>query len=299
MSYNPLMFRRACCLLSAIAVLAMASQARATVFNSYPGPFVGANVTYANVVEGDSANPPPDPSRLFGTPNLSGDSLLFSQNNTPNNLALNFRVDVGGAQPVLLKDGTLTMNVAATNQATGNISAFSISEGGGYGILGGTLATQVNAALQIPFNAAGFVGGLGITSLNGVALATIIPVPYTESFAQGPGSTGAFSASPSSITFSGQGSGTWSGFANFNIASALAAAGKTGQRVTGLTLSLNNVLSGTAEPNSIAFIDKKAFAVSAVVTPIPEPSTVILGLMGGVGLLVGGRRLRKAKVAQG
>jgi hypothetical protein len=299
MSCNPFAFRRASCLLGVIAVLAMASQARATVFNSYPGPFAGPTVTYSNVVEGDSANPPPDPSRLFGTPNLSGDSLQFSQNNLPLGSGLNFRVDVGGAQPVLLKDGTLTMNIAATNSATGNITGFSIAEGGGYGVLGGTLATQVNAALQIPFNAAGYVGGLGITSINGVALAQIIPVPYTESFAQGPGSSGAFSATPSSITFSGQGSGTWSGSASFNIAAALAAAGKpANSRVTGLTLSLNNVLSGTAEPNSIAFIDKKSFSISTITT-VPEPSTVILGLMGGVGLLVGGRRLRKAKVAQG
>ncbi len=295
MSYHPFVSRRASCLLGVIAILAMASQARATIFNSYPGPFVGPNVTYANVVEGDSANPPPDPTRLFGTPNLSGDSLQFSQNNMPLGTGLNFRVDVGGATPVLLKDGTLTMNISATSQATGNINAFSLSEGGGYGILGGTLATQVNAALQIPFNAAGYVGGLGITSLNGVALGTIIPVPYTETFAPGPGSTGAFTATASGITFSGAGNGTWSGFANFDIAGALAAAGKSGQRVTGLTLSLNNVLSGTAEANSIAFIDKKAFSIN--VTAVPEPSTVILGLMGGLGLLVGGRRLRKTRIA--
>ncbi len=298
MSHHPAIFRRAC-LLAAAAVLAIATQARATIFNSYPGPFVGPNVTYANVVEGDSANPPPDPSRLFGTPNLSGDSLIFSQNNIPLGTGLNFRVDVGGATPVLLKDGTLTMNIAATNPVTGNISGFSISEGGGYGILGGTLATQVAASLQVPFNSSFYVGGLGITSLNGVPLGTIIPVPYAESFATGPGSTGAFSATASGITFSGPGSGTWNGFANFNIAAALAAAGKpANSRVTGLTLSLNNVLSGTAEANAIAFIDKKAFSINAINTPIPEPSTIALGLLGGVGLIAGGRKLRKAKAAQ-
>jgi len=296
MSCNAIVSRRASCLLGVIAILGIASQAHATIFNSYPGPFVGPNVTYSNVVEGDSANPPPDPSRLFGTPNISGDSLQFSQNNIPLGTGLNFRVDVGGSTPVLLKDGTLTMNISATNPVLGNITNFTLSEGGGYGILGGTLATQVNAALQIPFNPAGYVGGLGITSLNGVPLAQIIPVPYTESFTPGPGSSGAFTATASSITFSGPGSGTWSGFANFNIAGALAAAGKSGQRVTGLTLTLDNVLSGTAEANSIAFIDKKNFSISTV-TAIPEPSTVILGLMGGFGLLACGRRMRKGQIA--
>ena len=295
MSYNPSVFRRASCLLSAIAVLAMASQARATIFNSYPGPFPGPNVTYVNVMEGDSANPPPDPARLFGTPNLSGDALQFGQNNTPLGTGLNFQVQVGGATPVLLKDGTLTMDISATNQATGNMTGFSISEGGGYSILGGTLATQVNAALQIPFNAAAYAGGLGISALNGVALSQPIPVNYTETFAQGVGSSGTFSATPSSIKFSGPGGGTWTAFANFDIAAALAAAGKTGQRVTGLTLTLNNVLSGSAEANALASIDKKSFQIN--VTAVPEPSTVILGLMGGVGLLIGGRRLRKSQIA--
>jgi hypothetical protein len=297
MSYRLFASRPASCLLGVIAVLAMASQARATTFNNYPGPFAGPGATYTNVVEGDSANPPPDPTRLFGTPNLSGDSLQFSQNNLPANTGLNFRVDVGGTVPVLLKDGTLTMNVAATNQAVGNITNFSISEGGGYMVLGGTSATQVAASLQIPFNAAGYVGGLGITSLNGVALGTIIPVPYTETFAPGPGATGSFVANASGITFSGPGSGTWNGVATFNLGAALAAAGKpANSRITGMTLSLNNVLSGTAQDGAIAFIDKKSFAVSSTVA-VPEPSTVILGLMGGVGLLIGGRRLRKSQIA--
>ncbi len=297
MRYFHFVPRLASCLLSILAILVIASQARATIFNSYPGPYVGPIVTYGNVIEGDNDNPPPDASRLFGTPNLSANSLQFSQNNLPLGTGLNFRVDVGGAMPLLLKDGTLTMNISATNQATGNISAFVISEGGSYGILGGTLASQVNAALQIPFNAAGYAGGLGITALNGVALPQIIPVPYTKVFVPGPGTIGAFSATASSITFSGPGNGTWAGFASFNITAALVAAGKSGQRVTDLTLTLNNVLSGTAEPNSIAFIDKKNISIG-VPAPIPEPSTVILGLMGVVGLLVGGCLLRKAGIAE-
>jgi hypothetical protein len=295
MSYRLFASRPASCLLGVVAVLAMASQARATNFNSYPGPFAGPNVTYVNVMEGDSQNPGPDPTRLFGTPNLSGDTLQFGQNNTPLGTGLSFRVDVGGAVPVLLKDGTLTMDLAATNQL-GNISALSISEGGGYTILGGTVATQVSAALQIPFNSAAYVGGLGISALNGIALATPIPVNYTEAFAQGAGSSGIFTTTPSSIKFTGPGGGTWSGIATFDIAGALAAAGRTGQRVTGLTLTLNNVLSGSAEANALASIDKKSFEIN-VVAAIPEPSTVVLGLMGGVGLLIGGRRLRKSQIA--
>jgi hypothetical protein len=295
MSYRLFASRPASCLLGVIAVLAMASQARATNFNNYPGPFVGPNVTYVNVTEGDSQNPPPDPTRLFGTPNLSGDALQFGQNNLPAGTGLNFRVDVGGATPVLLKDGTLTMDLATNSQSAGNVTGFSISEGGGYSIVGGTVATQVAAALQVPFNAAGYVGGLGISALNGIALAQPIPVNYTESFAQGTGSSGTFIATPSSIKFTGPGSGTWSGIATFDIAGALAAAGKTGQRVTGLTLTLNNVLSGSAEANALASIDKKSFQIN--VTAVPEPSTVILGLMGGVGLLIGGRRLRKSQIA--
>jgi hypothetical protein len=270
----------------------MASQACATVFNSYPGPFVGTIVTYSYVVEGDSANPPPDQSRLYGTPNLSGDSLQFGQNNLPLGTGLNFRIDVGGPAPLLLDDCTLTMNIAATNQLAGKISAFAISEGGSYSILGGTMATQVSAALQIPFNSAGYAGGLGITSLNGIALAQPIPVPYAEAFVQGAGSSGTFTTTPSSIKFSGPGSGTWSGIAIFDIAGALAAAGMpANSRVTGLKLSLGNVLGGTAEANSTAVIDIRRFATNGP-TPIPEPSAVILGLMGGIELMFAGRWLR-------
>jgi hypothetical protein len=280
----------------AAAVLAVATQARATNFINYPGPFVGPVATYVNVMEGDSQNPPPDPSRLFGTPNLSGDSLKFDQNNLPAGTGLNFRVDVNAATPVLLKDGTLTMDIAATSQTTGNITGLSISEGGGYTIVGGTIATQVAAALQIPFNAAAYVGGLGITATNGITLAQPIPVNYTEVFAQGGGSSGTFALTGNGIKFTGPGSGTWSGFANFDIAGALAAAGRTGQRVTGLTLTLDNVLSGAAEANALAGIDKKSFEVNIV--GVPEPSTIALALLGGVSLIAGGRKLRKAKAAQ-
>jgi hypothetical protein len=63
-------------------------------------------------------------------------------------------------------------------------------------------------------------------------------------------------------------------------------------RVTKLSLDLNNMLLAQST-NGLSFIDKKFFNIN--VTAVPEPSTILLGLMGGVGMLVGGRRLRKAK----
>jgi len=273
------------CCRSALAmacILALASNARATLV-SY-GTLAGANVTYTNVTENDSQFPPPDPDHLFGNPSLSADTMQFLPQNSPKGLA--FKLTVGGGSPGL-QDGTLGLGIVPTNPA-GGITSISINEGGGYAVTGGTSATQVSAALNI--------ANLFITSVNGNAVNPIAVGGLIELFSRTSGA-GPFVASANSIAFSGNGganSGTWSGTANYSNASLVAAltgAGFSGSaRITGLTLPLDNVLSGTSEASSVANIDKKFFNITT--TTVPEPATVVLAGLGAIGLAVGGFRRR-------
>jgi PEP-CTERM motif len=274
---SPVFFRA---IVGLAAAVAFSSVARATLV-SY-GTLAGANVTYTNVTENDSQFPPPDPDHLFGNPSLSVDTLQFLPQNSPKGLA--FKLTVGGGSPGL-QDGTLGLGIVPTNPA-GGITSISINEGGGYAVTGGTSATQVSAALNI--------ANLFITSVNGNAVNPIAVAGLIESFSRTSG-TGPFVASPNSIVFSGSGganTGTWAGTANYSNASLVAAltgAGFSGSsRITGLTLSLDNVLSGTSEASSVANIDKKFFNITT--TTVPEPATVVLAGLGAIGLAAGYRR---------
>ncbi len=269
--------------LGVAAVVELTSAARATTI-SY-GSLAGPNTTYTNVTENDSQFPPPDPDHLFGNPSLSADTMQFLPQNSPKGLA--FKLIVGGGSPGL-QDGTLGFGIVPTNPASG-ITSVSINEGGGYTVTGGTSATQVSAALNI--------ANLFITSVNGNAVNPITVGGLSEIFSRLTG-TGPFAATANSIAFSGNGganTGTWGGTANYSSASLAAALTGAGfsatSRITGLTLSLDNVLSGTSETASVANIDKKFFNITT--TTVPEPSAIVLAGLGGIGLVVGGYRRKK------
>ena len=72
--------------------------------------------------------------------------------------------------------------------------------------------------------------------------------------------------------------------------------GHNGQRVTGLQFTLDDILSGTAEPGALVEITKKDFLISTN-SPVPEPSSIILGVLGGLGMVTVGYRKKFAKSA--
>jgi hypothetical protein len=275
--------------LLALAAMAMlAAAARATNYS----PVMGPKVTYSNINESDSqiAGPPPvttSPAQLFGPPVLSpagSDILSFN--------ATSFMVLVANGQ-FELQDGTLRMDIAPNNPG-GAIHLLSIDEGGGWRVLGPAGTATAEATLL--FN------DLRITSVNNVPLQNAIVVNPSFSVSDVI-QNGAALVTPGTgdITFTssgGNGVGTWDILANFNLDNALATHGLGGGRVTGLSLALDNQLLGqTQSANSLtlAQIDKKHFIITPTVTdPVPEPGTIILGLVGGVGLLFTRRQWRKA-----
>jgi hypothetical protein len=276
----PLILRRA--LLSATALVAMASVANATV-NNY-GNLVGPNIMYLNVVETATQFPGPMPPTLLGAPQLAGDNLEF------NPLAF-----AGSAQngDFLVQDAQLSIDQIMTNSPLGAISKLTINEGGGYIVVGAPGAGIARASLITSPILVAQINGVGPAPVN----VTILP---TLAFSNVSNGAVTVTQTANSIQFAsngGVGNGSWGITATYDITAAIIAAGlPANTRVTKLgTLALDNQLVRDTDPSSFAYIDKKFFNIT--VTAIPEPSTILMGLMGGVGLLVGGRRLRKAKTA--
>jgi hypothetical protein len=287
------MFRRA--LLAIAGVLALATSAQATNYGDLHGP----NYNYLNISENDSqifGNPPvaSTPTGLFGAPQLTppgSDTLSF-----PN---LSFGTLVANGQ-FELQDGKLQFDMTPANNGV-FIHALTFDEGGAWRVLGPdsaiTPATASMSEATLLFN------DLRITSVNGVAISPIIVSPtFTETATTQTGPLAHVALSPGDVNITsagGNSTGLWDVTASFNIDSALAAAGRAGQRVTGISVGLDNQLfSQTSQVQglTLASIDKKHFTVN-LMTTVPEPSTMILGAIGAMGLVVARRKLKKASKA--
>jgi hypothetical protein len=285
-------FRRV--VLACVAVLGLSSMAQATTFNSF-GTIAGSTISYTGG-ERDTwtVDPtPPSATWLFGNPIITGaNNLTFTPNAALTSKPLNFSVVSPGTEK--FEDGDLSMQIAANSPTTGNISLLSISENGDYMLQNATSASSAAAVLNI--------AGLVITQLDGGA--TPVPgggiaVSFSESFVNQSGN-GSAVPTPTGIIYSGNGAlstGIWAGTANFNITGALAGAGLAGHRVTGLELDLDNILSVNAEVGAVVSMDKKSFVISTNGV-VPEPSSIILGVLGGMGLGLVGYRKKFAKTTQ-
>lgn len=287
-------FRHA--VMACVAVLALASAARATIFNSF-GTIAGTNATFTGG-ERDTWAPvdpvPPSATWLFGTPVISGsgNNLSFTPNPALTPKPLAFSVSSPGNEQ--FEDGALSVTITPTNPA-GNIALMSITEGGGYFLQNAGPSSSVTSALNIL--------GLVITEIDNGATALPlggILVPYAESFANVSGN-GNFTILPTGIVYTGNNTpvqtGIWSGNANFNVAAALTAAIGPGHRATELELALDNVLSTTSIPGATVAIDKKSFVIATSQNPVPEPASIVMGVLGGLGLVTVGYRKKMAKKA--
>jgi hypothetical protein len=251
----------------------------------------GANIAYSGgEIDNQSPNPPA-PNWFFGNPIISGlDDLDFTSDNSQTNKPIDFRVITPGAEQ--LEDGTLTVN-AKTVSPLGSISLMSITEGGDYLIEHATSASTAAAVLNIT--------SVKITSINGsnVPTITLLPAEIMESFSH-PSGSGPALPDGNDIVFAGSGAlvtGTWQGNASFNLMAAMNRTGHSGQRVTGLQITLDDILAGTAEPGALVEITKKDFLLGLGANPVPEPASIVLGVLGGLSLVVVGYRKKLAKTA--
>ncbi len=117
----------------ATASVLSASSAFAAV--SYPGPYVGADVTYTDLVEA-SGDPINDPEPLYGEPEIAvGNKLDFDP--SANAFA-------SYSPPPDTTDGSLTFLVTSNNNTV--IPSFQVMEGGDYQFLGSVTGGEAVAA---------------------------------------------------------------------------------------------------------------------------------------------------------
>jgi len=280
-------FRRV--VLACAAMLAMVSVVRATPVTSTFGPVAGTTITYSGS-ETDTQSPdPPSPTWLFGTPVISGsNNLHFTSDATQTPRPIQFAVITPGGEQ--LEDGKLAID--ATSIGSNSIALMSITEGGDYLIANGTALSTADAILNITTATATVHVGPG----NDVQI-PLLPF-ITETFSQTSGSGPAI-IEPTAIVFSGNGplvTGTWQGTANFNVPAAVVAAGLAGDQVTKVEFTLDDILLGNAQSGAMVEITKKDFLLGPP-NNTPEPSSIILGVLGGLSLAAVGYRKKFAKTA--
>jgi hypothetical protein len=228
------------------------------------GDFAGTSVTYLQVTE-DSAT---DPTPLYGPPTVAGNGITFSPT-----AAFSSNVSGGNSD---ITDGKLNTTLVTNNPSVGAIDNILVSERGDYTLAGsGTSATNTSVSAPV---------FLTLTEVNG---GTVSPVALFS---------GNLTFSPSSGSYnlvSNPGSGViWNGSLLINVDALLVANGING-RATRIEYQMDNQLLAFSQSGSIAFIEKKNGFVSISVN-VPEPSTLVLALIGSLALAWQFRRRRAA-----
>lgn len=196
---------------------------------------------------------------LYGTPTVSGDSLVF----TPTS----FSAQSSNGQGFVMTNATL--NIAITANAGYQFSTINLTERGDYFRIGDDAQVAVGGQIRVfdqddPIN----------NEVTGSIVATA-PFSATTSFAN-------FSASNwtanASATVPGSGWGGDDGI------------------VSGINLTLENLLiARTSETSSVAFIEKKFAGTTIIISAVPEADTYAM-LLAGLGL-VGFMARRRAALA--
>jgi hypothetical protein len=148
---------------------------------------------------------------------------------------------------------------------------FTVMSGPGFGIGSISIFEAGDYSLAGPGGAstAAFAGAIvraTITQINGAPVAPIDVTPVNASVG--------FSLPPAAIVQ------PWSLGVTQNIAAAL----QPGQLATKVEFAINNTLVTTSEANSLAFIAKKEFRIN-IVPNVPEPATLVLICLGGLGVV--------------
>lgn len=244
---------------AALAVSALlASPAFAAPINH--GDFSGVDVDYLQVTENSTT----DPGVLYGAPVVVDNSLVF----TPLGFAA---LSSGGG--VDITDGLLTTIVMATSGIP--ITQVSLHEFGDYSLYGvGTAATKAAVATPV-FLTILQVDNVDIVPFQVAANAVVAPSGGTFDLVADPG-VGVI----------------WEGDIAFDVPAILAAHSISGN-ATKAVLTLNNTLIAASEASSVAFIQKKGVIITV---SVPEPSTVVMSVMGLVALV--GYAVRRRRTAE-
>jgi hypothetical protein len=248
-------------LLCACAVICagLPSVVRANTINY--GDFTAASVIFKGVTEASAT----ETSAVYGTPSVYGDAIAYNLS------GVNVYANRGTFD---FLDAQFTTAIAAKSGY--GIHTVNISEAGDYTLIGkGTSDTEVSAQL--------ILASLKVCAVDGV---TITPVSTS------------LIASLNYTLDAKKGSGLWNLDLNVDIDSLLAAKGYTG-KATLVTLTFDNSIYALSESTSVAYLAKKSLEVSANTsgTHVPEPGTLALLGIGGIGLAFGAWRKRRSDVS--
>jgi hypothetical protein len=250
-----------CCASAAVLAIGVCCSARAESFSYGYGDRVAQTVTYGSVTETSIVNT----TAAYGSPSVSKDSLYCDL------ISLGvFSITASSATSELKwTEGALSSRISANSGYA--VNSLTILENGVYDVNGsGTSVTYAKVTLS---------GVLKITEVDGKSI-----TPVTDSFSE-------------TLTYTlSNGSGDWNIPFTLDLDSILAASGISGN-VTAVTLTLDNMLYAASETTSIAYIAKDMIQVDAttsVIDAAPEPSTIAMLGVAGIGLAIAAWRKRRA-----
>jgi len=225
------------------------------------GDFSGTNVNYLQVTESSTTNS----NALYGSPTVTANAIEFG----PNSFGAS---SSNGGTDTTQGDLTTTLSADPNIQVLG----LQFEEAGDYTLQGtGTAATAVSVTAPVTIT---------ILDVNG---APITPIVSNTTLVFTPSSTYSLPANAGAGV-------TYTGSAMVNLSSLVIGAGYTGQ-ATEVSWDLDNTLTASSEPCTVALIAKKAVSGSVMVQPVlgvPEPATLSLVVMALP--LLASRRRRKA-----
>jgi hypothetical protein len=235
-----------------LAVLLLATPVLVSANSTNYGNLVGVAVRFMNVTEtslsaGDSVP-------LYGSPNLSGDSLIFTH--------MTFSSQAfGGSSDIT--SGRLDSTIDAKKNPKFYVDSIRFQEFGDTTLAGAGTAATYSYATGSVF--------ITIWETNNVALPT--PEYINVSMAMSEGGYWDLVSGPLTAH-------TWNGGLTVDLTAELMARGIMGE-ATLVDFSLWNILATGSEAGTSAFIAKKAAGLMVTAEIIPEPGVLSLLLLGG------------------
>ncbi|MGD0516868.1 MAG: PEP-CTERM sorting domain-containing protein [Thermoguttaceae bacterium] len=161
------------------------------------------------------------------------------------------------------------MTINAKNNTQG-ISEIKFSELGDYTLARITLTADPSAEVKA-------IGWITVEEINGVSISPFVVVPNLS----GAQFDNLFNLATDSKSITTN----WSGILDFDITDAIRDKGYTTGYATKVSLSITNTLTASSDADSAALIEKGVGVNLAVATVnVPEPSTLIMLLIGALGL---------------
>jgi hypothetical protein len=225
------------------------------------GNFSGVTVDFVGVTE--DANSIGDAPPLFGAPTVAGDSLDFDP--------VGFNAAAAGAGGVDITDGQLLFRVVAHDGFT--VENIILNEAGdttlaGFGTDASFTAVRGNVVVNI-FE----VDGVGID---------VISEQFVMSFTPSGGDYGLLTDGGGGPLFNA----SWSGGVPINLDAVLTAHGVPFVfGATEISINLDNTLIALSENGTSTLIAKKNFGGLSITVNIPEPASLLMVAIVGLGLV--------------